>query len=84
MGNLTVQDRNQFERANYTDPARPTSTAERRLMVAYMVIGALVLAALTFAAVQVFDGWHHLIIIADLVVIFFGVAAWVWPERKHV
>jgi hypothetical protein len=84
MGNLTVQDRNQYERANYTDSARLTSTAERRLMVAYMVIGALVLAALTFAAVQVFDGWHHLIIIADLVIIFFGIAAWVWPQRRNV
>jgi hypothetical protein len=84
MGNLTVQDRNQYERANYTDQARPTSTAERRLMVAYTVIGALVLAVLTFAAVQVFDGWHHLIIIADLVIIFFGIAAWVWPQRRNV
>jgi hypothetical protein len=84
MGNLTVQDRNQYERANYTDVARPTTTAERRLMVAYTLIGALVLAVLTFAAVQVFDGWHHLIIIGDLVVIFFGIAAWVWPQRKHV
>ena len=83
MGNLTVQDRNQYERANYADVARPTTTAERRLMVAYTLIGALVLAVLTFAAVQVFDGWHHLIIIGDLVVIFFGVAAWVWPQRKN-
>jgi hypothetical protein len=84
MGNLTVQDRNQYERANYTDAARLTTAAERRLMTAYTLIGAVVLAVLTFAAVQVFDGWHHLIIIGDLLVILFGVAAWVWPQRKHV
>jgi hypothetical protein len=83
MGNLTVHDRNQYERAAYTDAPRLTGTAERRVMLAYTVIGLVVIAALTFAAVQVFDGWHHLIIIADLVVIFFGIAAWVWPERKH-
>jgi heme O synthase-like polyprenyltransferase len=84
MGNLTVHDRNQYERANYQDAPRLTGTAERRLMVAYSVIGLVVLAVLTFAAVQIFDGWHHAIIIADLVIVFFGLAAWVWPERKHV
>lgn len=84
MGNLTVHDRNQYERADYSEAPRMTGKAERRVMVAYSAIGLLVLAALTFAAVQVFDGWHHLIIIADLVVVFFGIAAWVWPERKNV
>jgi hypothetical protein len=84
MGNLTVQDRNQYERAGYSDAPRLTGKAERRVMGAYMLIGLVVLAVLTFAAVQVFDGWHHLIIIADLIIIFFGVAAWVWPDRKNV
>lgn len=84
MGNLTVHDRNQYERAGHTDSPRLTGKAERRVMAAYTVIGLVVLAVLTFAAVQVFDGWHHLIIIADLVVVFFGVAAWVWPERKNI
>ncbi|HYU61057.1 MAG TPA: hypothetical protein VEK39_09870 [Solirubrobacterales bacterium] len=84
MGNLTVHDRNQYERAGYTDSPRLSGTAERRVMVAYTIIGLVVLAVLTFAAVQVFDGWHHLIVIGDLLVILFGLAAWVWPERKHV
>jgi hypothetical protein len=84
LGNLTVHDRNQYERANYSEAPRLTGTAERRVMVAYTGIGLIVLAVLTFAAVQVFDGWHHLIIIGDLLVILFGLAAWVWPERKHV
>jgi hypothetical protein len=34
--------------------------------------------------VQVFDGWHHLIIIGDLVIVFLGIAAWVWPQRRNV
>jgi hypothetical protein len=83
MGNLTVQDRNQYERAGYSDGPRLTGKAEKRVMAAYMVIGLVVLAVLTFAAVQVFDGWHHLIIIADLIIVFFGISAWVWPERKN-
>jgi hypothetical protein len=84
MGNLTVHDRNQYERANYQDAPRLSGAVERRLMVGYTLIGLVVLAVLTFAAVQVFDGWSSAIIVADLVVVFFGIAAWVWPERKHV
>ena len=83
MGNLTVQDRNQYERAGYSDAPRLTGAA-RRAMIAYTVIGLIVLAALTFAAIQVFDGWTHLIILADLIIVFFGLAFWVWPERKHI
>ena len=83
MGNMTVHDRNQYERANYSDAPRVSGTAQR-VMIAYTVVGLLVLGALTFAAVQVFDGWNHAIIIADLIIVFFGLAFWVWPERKHV
>jgi hypothetical protein len=86
MGNLTVNERNQYERAGYTDDTawRATSVWGRRALLAYTLIGLAVLAALTFAAVQVFDGWHHLIVIADVIVILLGVAAWVYPERKRV
>ena len=83
MGNRTVHDRNQYERANYSDAPR-VSGAARRVMIAYTLVGLVVLAALTFAAVQVFDGWIHAIIIADLIIVFFGLAFWVWPERKNV
>ena len=83
MGNLTVNDRNQWERTTYSDVARPPSKAQRRVMLVYTVIGLAVLGVLTFAAVQLFDGWHHAIVIADLVIVFFGLAAWVWPERKR-
>ena len=83
MGNMTVHDRNQYERANLSQAPR-VSGAARGVMIAYTIVGLVVLAALTFAAVQVFDGWSHAIIIADLIIVFFGLAFWVWPERKHV
>ena len=35
-----------------------------------------VLAALTVAAIQVFDGWAHLIVIGDLVIFTAAIAVW--------
>jgi hypothetical protein len=43
-----------------------------------------VLGLLLVWAAQVFDGWHHLIVIADLVVLLFGIAAWVDQTRTNV
>lgn len=80
MSNLRVQDRNQFERAQYASPPR-MSAGGRRAMQAYTVIGLMILAALTFAAVQVFDGWHHLIVIGDIVLVVLAIAAWIYSQR---
>jgi hypothetical protein len=86
MSNLTVNDRNQYERAVLTDGPRlsPSSAFGRRVLIAYTLIGLAILAALTIAAVQVFDGWHHAIVIGDVIVLVFGLALWVYPERKRV
>jgi hypothetical protein len=80
MSNLRVQDRNQFERSQYTSPAR-LSAGGRRAMQIYSVVGLAVLAVLTFAAVQVFDGWHHLIVLGDIVLVFLAIAAWIYSLR---
>ena len=85
MSRMTVSDRNQFDRADYVESSqRPRSAAGRRAAIAYTVIGLIVLAALTIAAFQVFDGGHHLIVIADIVIVFLGLAAWVNPQRRNV
>lgn len=85
MSRMTVSDRNQLERADYAESSRPPRTAVgRRAAIAYTVIGVVVLAVLTVAAYQVFDGGHHLIIIADIIIVFLGIAAWVNPNRRNV
>ena len=82
MSNLTVHDRNQFERATLRESSmRPRSQAGRRAAAIYVGLGLILLAVLSFAAYQVFDGWPHLIVFGDLVLIFFGIAAWVYPQR---
>ena len=83
MSNLTVNQRNQYERAGFQERRPRPSAAERRGIAIYVGVALVVLAVLTFAAVQVFDGWHHLIVIGDLIVLLLGIAAWVYPGRRH-
>jgi hypothetical protein len=83
MSNLRVQDRNQYERAGYAAQPR-LSEGGRRALTIYTIVALAVLVALSIAAFQVFDGGHHWIIVADLVIIVLGLAAWVNPQRKNI
>jgi hypothetical protein len=85
MSRMTASDRNQFERANLVESDhRPRTPLGRGALIAYTVIAAAVLAALSYAAFQVFDGVPHLIVIGVLVVLVLGLAAWVNPRRRNV
>ena len=84
MANMTTSDRNQMDRAALTDgTAVRIGSFGRRVMAAYLVVASAVLGVLLVWAAQVFDGWHHLVVIADLLVVLFGIAAWAYPDRKH-
>lgn len=86
MSNMTENQRSQFGRPDLRE-TRPSLTSlsaggQRFLSVLTLVfIG--VLGLLTYAATQVFDGWHHLIVIGDLVLVFFAVAAWIYSTRQR-
>ena len=79
--------------SNHSAPVEKTRASERRprmtelseggqkLLSALTILFIGVLAALTWAAVQIFDGWHHLIVIADIVIIFLAIAAWIYSTR---
>jgi hypothetical protein len=83
MANLRVQDRNQYDRANYVAPPRLSERGQRALMI-FTVLALAVLAALSYAAFQVFDGGHHWIVLADIVIVVLGLAAWVNPNRRAI
>ena len=84
MSRMTVNERNQFDRAGYTERDPRLSPGGRRAMIIATVVGLVVLAVLTVAAFQVFDGGHHWIVLADIVIVVLGLAAWVNPERRNV
>jgi hypothetical protein len=84
MSRMTVNERNQFERSTYNERSARLSEAGRRAMIVYTVIAVVVLAVLSVAAFQVFEGGHHWIVIADIVIVVLGLAAWVNPERRNI
>jgi hypothetical protein len=85
MPNLTAADHNQYERASLRSGERlmSVSSAGQRLLNTYAVFALAVLGALTYAAVGLFDGWPHALVIGDLLLITYGIARWVNPDRKH-
>jgi hypothetical protein len=81
MSHMTESDRNQFDRATYSERSlRPRTDAGRRATIVFVVVALAILAALTVAAIQVFDGWAHLIVIADLIIFTAAIAVWLNRE----
>jgi hypothetical protein len=84
MSQLTQTDRNQLTRYDLQDRrTRATDVSERggKILAGFTVVLLVILGLLTYAAVQVFDGWSHLIVIADITLVFFAVAAWIYSTR---
>jgi len=84
MANMTVSDLNQMERATLRDGGSGrVGQVGRRLLGIYLVIASALLAAMLVAAAQVFDGWHHVLVIGVGLITFYGLCRWVYPDRKH-
>lgn len=85
MANMSESQRAQYERAELGfsgDRLSRATTSQERVWAILTVIFGGVLIALSIAAIQVFDGWDHLIVIADLVILFFAVAIWLNRDRR--
>ena len=85
MSNMTENQRSQFDRYDLREKRpRMTEVSEggQRFLAILTVVFVVVLGALTYAAIQVFDGWAHLVVIADLLIIFFAIAAWIYSTRS--
>ena len=86
MSNLTETQRNQLDRYDLQETRTRLNSPTQRQERVYAVLSIVflgVLAALTYAAFEVFDGWHHLIVLADMAIVFIGIAAWNNPRRRN-
>ena len=85
MSSMTQNDRNQFSRYDLQETRpRMNEVSERgaKILGFLTIVFIAVLGALTYAAIQVFDGMHHLIIIADIVLVILAVAYWMNSTRQ--
>jgi hypothetical protein len=86
MSNMTENQRAQFERYDLRERRpRLTSVSDRgqRYLSALTFVFIAVLVVLPVAAVQVFDGWHHLIVIGDIVLVLGAIAVWIYSTRPR-
>jgi hypothetical protein len=65
------------------DRLKSAGDGGRRFVIAYTLVALAVLAVLTYAAIDVFEVSKDAVVAADLIVLVFGLAAWVNPNRKH-
>jgi VIT1/CCC1 family predicted Fe2+/Mn2+ transporter len=81
MSNMTVNDRNEYERANYAGSAERIRRGSERGAVVYNVIALIIGAALCVAAVSVIDGWAQWVVLGGIVATVIGFMIAVSPNR---
>lgn len=85
MANMSAGDRNSFERATTGNEhlLRPRDGSKRAVNI-FLVIGIVVLAALSYAAIERYHGWDHLIVIGDVALVVAALGAFLYrkPENR--
>ena len=81
MSNMTVNDRNEYERANYAGSAERIRRGSERGAAIYSVVALLIGAALCVAAASVIDGWPQWVVLGGIVATVIGFMIAVSPNR---
>jgi hypothetical protein len=88
MSNLTEIQRNQIERFDNEVASGyrllSPSARERQVFAALSFVLLALLGVLVYVAAWSVDSWWDWFAAADAVLLFFGLAAWVYPKRRHI
>ncbi len=82
MSNMTSSDRAQYERPDLSAPDRTLRVRDRRPMIAYTVVAALLLAVLGYAVAWGIDGWPQALVLGVLLLTAVGLMIAVSPKRR--
>jgi fatty acid desaturase len=82
MSNMTVNQRNQYDRATYAGSADRIRHGSERGAMIYSVIAAIVAIGLCVAAVSVINGWAQWVVLAGIVITTIGFMIAVSPNRR--
>jgi hypothetical protein len=81
MSNMTVNDRNEMERATLSGSSERIRRGSERGVMVYNVFALIVGAALCVAAVSVIDGWAQWVVLGGIVATVIGFMIAVSPNR---
>ncbi len=81
MANMTVNQRNQYERATFSAPTGVAVRNPRRLVI-FSGIAGLVLIALGYASVEVIDGWAQIVVLGFIILTAIGAMIALSPNRR--
>jgi hypothetical protein len=82
MANMSVNQRNQFERAELGVPSTGVQVRSRRPLIIYTVLALVVLAGLSYATIETIDGWAQGVVLAMIFVTTIGVMIALDPLRR--
>ena len=81
MANMTVNDRNQFDRVELSVPSTGVGVRNRKLLAAFTVLAFAVLVTLSYAAVELLDSWAQWAVLGGIVVTVIGAMIALDPRR---
>src|SRR5919197_1173076 len=82
MANMRTQDRAQLERPDLGGPDRTLRITNRRPVTAFVVLAAILLAALVYAAAWGIHGWAQGLVLGVIVLTTIGLMIAVSPTRR--
>ena len=81
MANMTVNDRNQFDRVELSVPSTGVRVRNTKLLAALTVLFIGVLGAMCYAAIELLDSWARIAVLGGIVVTAVGAMIALDPRR---
>jgi hypothetical protein len=82
MSNMTVNDRNEMERATFAGSSERIRRGSERGALVYNLFALVLGAALCVAALSVIDGWAQWVVLVAIVATVAGFMIAISPNRK--
>jgi hypothetical protein len=82
MANMTVNDRNAYDRVELSTPTTGVQVRDPRRLVAFSAVAAVILAALIYATIETIDGWAQGVVLGVIVLTTIGAMIALSPNRR--
>jgi hypothetical protein len=82
MANMSVNQRTQLERVDLSSATTGVRVRDRRPVIAYSLLAAVLFAALAYATAVAIDGWAKAVVLGAIMLTVVGAMIAVNPMRR--